>query len=174
VVGGDGTGDRLMARGIASVTPAWRPAARHVLAFAAADGRISLIDVDARRRLWRTSPGALPTALAWTADGSRLVVLSRDAVRVLGPDGRRLAELALGPDGHPGELALDPAGRGAAVVLRDRDGRSEVDVFPLRGSRRAPRRLFAGQGRFGDLAWSPDGRWLLVAWRDADQWLFVR
>jgi hypothetical protein len=25
-----------------------------------------------------------------------------------------------------------------------------------------------------DVAWSPDGQWLLLAWRDADQWIFVR
>jgi hypothetical protein len=36
------------------------------------------------------------------------------------------------------------------------------------------RRLFAGTGSFSAVAWSPDGRWLLVAWRDADQWLFIR
>jgi hypothetical protein len=27
---------------------------------------------------------------------------------------------------------------------------------------------------FGGLAWSPDGRWLLVDWRSADQWVFIR
>ena len=36
------------------------------------------------------------------------------------------------------------------------------------------RRLLAWAGRFGDLAWAPDGRWLLAAWRDADQWVFIR
>lgn len=36
------------------------------------------------------------------------------------------------------------------------------------------RTLFAGPGRFTDVAWSPDGEWLLLAWRDADQWLFIR
>ena len=35
------------------------------------------------------------------------------------------------------------------------------------------RQVFAGQGDFGQLAWSPDGRRLLVAWRSADEWLFV-
>jgi hypothetical protein len=51
--------------------------------------------------------------------------------------------------------------RSEAVSLRLRDGG-------------IGRRLFAGDGRFSDLAWSPDGRWLLIAWPDADQWLFVR
>lgn len=44
--------------------------------------------------------------------------------------------------------------------------------MPL-GGRGRVRELFPGRGRFSDLQWSPDGRWLLVAWRDADQWLFV-
>jgi hypothetical protein len=34
--------------------------------------------------------------------------------------------------------------------------------------------LFAGPGRFGDLAWSPNGAWLLVDWRTANQWVFLR
>ena len=33
--------------------------------------------------------------------------------------------------------------------------------------------LFAGPGVFGDVAWSPNGRWLLLNWPSADQWLFV-
>jgi len=35
-------------------------------------------------------------------------------------------------------------------------------------------RVFAGRGRFSDLAWSPDGRWLLIAWPAADQWVVLR
>jgi hypothetical protein len=38
----------------------------------------------------------------------------------------------------------------------------------------AERVLFAGPGRFGALAWSPDAGRLLLPWRDADQWLFLR
>ena len=47
---------------------------------------------------------------------------------------------------------------------------------PKRDERRGggkPRRLFSGPGHFTGLAFSPDGRWLLVAWHDADQWLFI-
>jgi hypothetical protein len=35
------------------------------------------------------------------------------------------------------------------------------------------RRVFTGTG-IGGVAWSPDGRWLLVNWRGADEWLFLR
>ena len=40
--------------------------------------------------------------------------------------------------------------------------------------RATPRRLFRVTGRIGQIAWSPNGRWLLVTWPDADQFLFVR
>jgi hypothetical protein len=35
------------------------------------------------------------------------------------------------------------------------------------------RRLFGVSGHLTELAWSPDGRRLLLAWPAADQWLFV-
>jgi hypothetical protein len=33
--------------------------------------------------------------------------------------------------------------------------------------------LFAGPGDFGDVAWSPDAKWLLVTWPSANQWVFL-
>ena len=51
-----------------------------------------------------------------------------------------------------------------------RDGQGIVFVY----NRRQSRQIFSGSGRFRDLAWSPDGRFLLVPWRAADQWLFIR
>ena len=52
------------------------------------------------------------------------------------------------------------------TLIRQRNGTSEALV--------AGRVIFRGTGSFGDLAWSPDGRWLLVTWPTADQWVFVR
>ena len=49
VVGGDGTGDRLLAEDVAPVAPAWRPGeGRTVLAYASTDGRVRV--VEGRRR----------------------------------------------------------------------------------------------------------------------------
>jgi WD40-like Beta Propeller Repeat len=90
--------------------------------------------------------------------------------------------------------AAAPVGRELALVRRDdARGRSEVVVLDLRPAARRSvrgagggrpgavpdgrlreRPLFAGPGRFGAPAWSPDGRSLLVPWSDADQWLFLR
>jgi hypothetical protein len=66
-------------------------------------------------------------------------------------------------------MAVAPAGR-AVAVARSKAGRSELVIVD--GGR--DRRVFSGQGVFTGVAWSPDGRWLLVAWEDADQWVFIR
>ena len=44
----------------------------------------------------------------------------------------------------------------------------------LRADGTAASRVFAGAGTFQRVAWSPDGRWLLLGWPSADQWLFIR
>ena len=49
-------------------------------------------------------------------------------------------------------------------------GDTRVLDVPLRGAGR-PRQLF--QGGVDGLAWSRDGRRLLLAWRDADEWLLL-
>jgi len=171
---GDGTGDRLLRQLAGPAAPAWRPGPNQGLTFSDPSGRITLVDPDRGRRLWATAPGPVPDQLAWTADGRRLVALAAGSVRVLSADGRLLSEFPLGASAQPHSVAVHPGGNSVAVSLRDARGRSEVISFPLHQRPQRPRRLFAGQGSFTDLSWSPDGRWLLVAWREANQWLFVR
>jgi hypothetical protein len=66
--------------------------------------------------------------------------------------------------------AFSPDGRRIAVLRR-----SDVLLLDARRPRAAaPRRVFAGAGVLSGLAWSPNGRWLLVGWQTADQWVFVR
>jgi hypothetical protein len=162
VVAGDGTGDRRVARGVA-VAPAWRPGAAHVLAYLRS-GILRVIDVDRGRRLWPPRPAPGATALEWVAD--RLLVLAPGRLRVYDAAGKQVA----GVTGRFAEAALGPGARSLAVV-RTAAGTSSVDVVSRDG---AARRVFAGAGTLADVAWSPDGRWLLVTWRDADQWVFVR
>jgi hypothetical protein len=172
-VAGDGTGDRLLARPVADARPAWLPGPGHLLAYARRDGRVELTDVDSGRRLWRSRPGPRPTSLEWTLDGKLLVALAPRVVRVLGADGRDWARTPVPAGTRADALAIHPNGRSIALIRRAVRGRSEVVSIPLRGPG-ATRHLFAGQGRFSGLAWSPDGRWLLLAWRDADEWIFIR
>jgi dipeptidyl aminopeptidase/acylaminoacyl peptidase len=165
VVAGDSTPDVLIARNVAAVAPAWRPGARHVLAFVATDGRVHLVDVDRRRTLLRSQRTIVgPVALEWSRDGSTLLALGTRSVEpvVGGGEPVRL-------EGPGVALAAAPRGRTFAVVERLAGGRSRVSTLGADA-----RELFAGKGRFSSLEWSPDGAWLLIAWRDADQWVFVR
>jgi hypothetical protein len=166
----DGTGDpatdRRVRRGAAAVTPAWRPDSDRILAYATAGGAIETVDVATGRTLWRAPSGA-PLALAWSRDARHLVALSSRAVTVLGAPGRVLRTIALPAAGL--ELALHPSGRRAAVSVKGASGMRVLNI-PLDGAGR-PRQLF--QGDVAGLAWSRDGRRLLLGWRDADQWLLL-
>lgn len=173
VVAGDGTGDSRLAAIVVPVEPAWRPGSDHVLAYAEPDGRLIGVATDNGRRLWRTTPGPLPSALAWTPDGRALLAMSSASVRIFDRRGRLTRTLDPPAGARFEALAIHPSGLHAALVHHfPGDRRSEAVSLPLDGG--AGRRLFAGDGRFSDVDWSPDGRWLLIGWPDADQWLFVR
>lgn len=164
VVAGDGTGDVDQNGGPAAarVAPAWKPGARHVLAYATTRGRVYVLDTDAGSLLWRSAPYPGPRVLAWSRDGRRLVLVTRDKVVVFAggpkPVQTRFVRGVVG-------AAFEPGGHRIAVA-RARD------ILLLDGRR--VERVFAGAGRFTGVAWSPDGRWLLVPWAEADQWVFVR
>lgn len=168
VVNGDGTGDRLIvpnAGGAQLAAYAWRPGT-HQLAYNTGKGRLVLLDVDARRVLWRgRSPGL--EQLLWSEDGNRLFV-SGGPPRVLDAAGRVIA--AIRSAGLP--AAFLPHSHAIALVTV-KDGVSTVATYS--GPRYQGRRtVFSGAGLFGGIDWSPDGRWLLIDWRGADQWLFIR
>ena len=156
--------DRPVRRGAAAVAPAWRPRSDRVLTYARAGGGIETIDVVTGASLWRAGVDA--SGLRWSRDGRRLVALSSGSVTVLDAGGRVLRSIEL--PGAARELALHPSGGHAALLVRGQAGGRVLDV-PLDGGR--PRQLF--QGDVDGLAWSQDGRRLLLAWRGADQWLLL-
>jgi hypothetical protein len=160
----DGTGnpatDRRIRRHAARVTPAWRGHSDRILTYATTSGAIETVDVTTRGGLWKTRAPEPIRALAWSRDGRRLVALSSQLVAVFDRSGHRLVTIEL--PGVARELALHPSGKRAAVVV----GNGALDV-PLDGAR--PSLLF--QGNVDGLAWSADGRRLLLGWRDTDQWL---
>lgn len=185
VVGGDSAYDRLEARNVASTPPAWRPIALEVgeeaqpLAYADRGGRVEVIDLDRGRSFWRSGPGERPIQLEWSSDGERLAAVGRRTLRVFDDRGRLLDERAL-PAGLPapaarGErpAAFRPGTHELALIRASRTAsQSEVVLFDAQLGR--PRTLYAGPGSFSELAWSPDGRSLLVGWPSADQFLFLR
>jgi hypothetical protein len=168
-------------RSAADVAPAWKPGAAHVLAYSAPDGSVRVVAADARRVLWRSPAAEAPTELDWSGDGQRLVAVGPTTLRVFDATGRLLRRVRL--MGKPPEPAAVAAHRVAFAGRTHRfalarggplTGQSEVVLVDA--ERRAGRatRVFAGAGAFSDLAWSPDGRWLLIAWPSADQWLFIQ
>jgi hypothetical protein len=168
MVAGDGTGDADLCGepSSAPVAPEWRPPGiPHVLAFATADGRVSVLDADRCSLAWRSAPFTHPRALRWSDDGRRLLLVTRNELVAFGARARPLAvrrlsgvtDAAFRPGSH--ELGLVRGGEVLALSA-DRLGTT-------------PRRLFRVTGRIGQIAWSPNGRWLLVTWPDADQFLFV-
>jgi hypothetical protein len=166
-----GTGARATDRRVrvhaAGVTPAWRPHSDRVLTYASESGVIETVDTVSGGTIAHSPPSAgrqAPLALAWSRDGRRLVALWPHAVTVLDTRGHVVRSIGLRGSGR--ELALHPSGRRAAVLVGSR-----VLGLRLTGSGSAPRQLF--QGDVDGLAWSQDGRRLLLSWRGAGQWLLL-
>jgi WD40 repeat protein len=173
VVAGNGERDRELARNVRAVAPAWRPGEAHVLAWVA--GRqVVVADADRGRVLTRFQAPERTVRLEWSRDGQRLLVQARRSLRVHAADGSVRLDL-LGRGAAPiAHAAFGPGGTSLAFV-QTAGGQSNVWVIPrLAPDASAARRVFSGAGIFDGLAWSPNGRWLLVAWHDADQWVFVR
>ncbi len=176
VVAGDGSGDRLLVPGADSPL-AWRPGSRHELSYIWG-GELHLRNVDTGRLIWERTNGVrrFTHGLSWSSDGRRLAVVAKSGIRILDDGGRVVRRLAF-PGREVVTAAFAPQGHELAVHLRDTSGgyvgwRSTLRVLDVDRPTQA-RSVFSGQGDFGELAWSPDGRWLLVTWHTADQWLFV-
>jgi WD40 repeat protein len=171
VVAGDGTGARILAQPVRAVAPAWRPGAPHTLAWVSASGRVEVRDVDTRALAWRSpaSVGAV-TALAWSADGHRLLARGVARVVVLDVTGKRSWRVRLPRGARVGGAAWAPRGDRIALALR-RAAATSVYVTRSALVPRAP--VFSATGTLRSLAWSPTGRRLLVGWADADQWLLL-
>jgi hypothetical protein len=171
VVGGDGKGDRLLARDVAPAAPAWRPGGGpHLLAFADRRGGIHVLDVDRPARLRRSDPREVPTEVRWSSDGSTIFALAPHSLRILSAARQPVRTIPLPPGPHA--LTIEPGTTRFALARRSAADRSILLLYDSLETR-TPRRLFAATGDFTALEWSPDRKWILMAWPKADQWLFV-
>ena len=167
VVAGDGTGDRFVAP--AENGPfAWRTGSLRELAYVSAS-EVRLQDVQTGRVVWRANRGPAEPVLtvSWSGDGKRLLVLAAHALRVYDEHGR----LVRRNDPADGTIYADAAfvpGTHRLAVIRSHGAQSDVFLFP------GGPVLFHGTGALRQLAWSPDGSWLLVTWPSADQWVLLR
>ena len=165
VVAGDGIGDRLLVPGVAGPV-AWRPGRGFVLAYAT-PRLVWVVNAETGGVLWRSArPAGRVTNLEWSSDGERLVVLSPHHLRVYDERGR-IAAQEDPAEGWPDVAATVRPGSHAVAVARVHGSQSTAYLLEKRD-------VFYGTGEFRDLAWSPNGDWLLVAWPTADQWVFVR
>jgi hypothetical protein len=175
VVAGDGTGDRPLARGVAAAPSAWWPGPAHRLAYADTSGRVVMIDADSGKLLWRSAPADAVTGLAWSSDGRRLLAVAPRALRQFDASGRVVGVLEMPAGTRAETAAFRPVTHEFALVSHVEAGdRSRLEVVQLEGGAARRQRLLAGAGQFGDIAWAPDGEWLLAGWEDADQWVFIR
>jgi hypothetical protein len=171
VINGDGTGDRRYAPARADVAPAWQPGARHVLAYADPRGGVRVADVDLGRVLWRTAPFDDLQALAWSSRGDVLMVRTAHRLVWLDRGGARLRERALPAGASATAAAWSP--RGAVALVRRDVVANLTEVVLLPAAQGPARALFTAPGTLGPVAWSPDGRLLLVSWPEGDQLLFL-
>lgn len=172
VVAGNETGDRLLAPSVAPVAPAWKPGPQFVLAYVASTGRVLVVDADSNELLWHSGALGKPLELAWSSDANRLLVLLPQSVVVFGADGKRIGATRL-PAPAVG-AAFKPGTHRLAVVVRYETGPRSAVVALGADDLQAPKRLlFAADGRFTSLSWSPDARWLVIGWPSADAFMFL-
>lgn len=183
VLAGDGTGERKLAAATAPLAPAWSRLGIAQLAYVSASGRLRIADSESGRVL--ASTPALPgiDQVEWGGAGSSLLEASPRSLRLRTVQPSKLAarpkfgaarRLPVPARQRVIDAALSPRRGlvGAVLLQQDAGGRrSSVVVFDPRHS--GARRLLTVPGDLGEVAWSPDGRRLLVAWPDADQWLFL-
>jgi hypothetical protein len=175
VVAGDGTADASLASDVAPAPPAWRPGARHELAFVDARGRVRVIQTDSGALRWRSQEPLAPAQLAWSADGRLLLAVTPARLTLLDAGGRILAATDMPAGEVAGHAAFRPGSDGFALATHtQKRNRSRLALMRIGKGASLERVLLSGIGRFGDLAWSPDGQWLLATWPSANQWVFIR
>jgi dipeptidyl aminopeptidase/acylaminoacyl peptidase len=184
VVRADGTRDAAIGPASAAVAPAWFPPGLHLLAYVDAKQRLVVAEADSGRTVdsAKAAPGV--TGLSWSRNGGEILEIARRGawardVRVnkLG-DGLRLGparRLPLPAGTAVRAAAYSPRGDELAILLErpSKTGAPRSEALLLNPAGGPARRLFGVSGRLTELAWSPDGRRLLLAWPAAGQWLFV-
>jgi hypothetical protein len=176
VVWGDGVNDSAIGPS-AAVTPAWKPRTgkRNVLAYADPVGRVRIVDADTGELLGESASPVMPIGLEWNRDGSQLLVLHRNSIRILDPEGNEIRGTKLSRRREAVSGSFLPGLDTIVLLLRSErsGGRSSIVLADHVGDEFSKRAIFTGSGRLTGLAVAPNGRRILVGWPRADQWLFI-
>jgi len=183
VIAGDGTEDRLVAGGSAPIAPAWSPLGDPTLAYVSGAGALRLVNSESLVDL-AAAPALDDVAeIEWAANGDSILEASRRALRLREVQPRKLPPRPSISVTHPlpvaagatvVDAALAPEKETVAAVVtnwRDNGTRSSVVLYGPGDAK--PRRLLTVPGSLGEIAWSPDGRKLLVTWPAVNEWLFL-
>jgi dipeptidyl aminopeptidase/acylaminoacyl peptidase len=183
VIVGDGTADRLVAGSSTPIAPSWSPLGDPTLAYVSRAGALRLVNSESRVDL-AAAPALDDVAeIEWGANGDSILEASRRALRLREVQPRKLPPrpsievtrpLPVSAGATVVDAALAPARETVAAVLtnwRDHGTRSSVVVYGPGEAK--PRRLLTVPGSLGEIAWSPDGRRLLVTWPAVNEWLFL-
>ena len=157
VVAGDGTGDHLLDRHGGRVPPAWDPGAPAHRSRSSPAARSCCARPTRGRVVWRAPITVTPTALDWSPDGRY------PRGRVGAPrDRARRGRASRAHDSRSAAVPVAAAFRPGTHGLRSPSAcRAQRGTRSSTSTAGHARLLFAGPGTFGDLAWSPDGGWLL-------------
>lgn len=188
VVAGDGTEDRLLAGSIAlspyQVAPSWPPDSEDTLAYVSGDGQLRLVNSETGTELARARALHRITWMEWGASGRLILEASHrpKALRlrsVRPPDAASrpmlggVRRLPIAPGATLVDAALAPRRPLVAAVLTHWKRHGTYSEAVVYGPGGRPRTLLTVPGSLGQVAWSPDGRRLLVAWPAANEWLFL-
>jgi hypothetical protein len=191
VVRGDGVDDHLLSKHVARVTPEWRPQSTplpanfqaygprtNVLAYVTTGGEVVVRDTDSGKILFLSATATRPQGLSWSSDGDLLTAFNRHGLvtyEVGRGEGHPVAD-GMPPGTSLQDAVFAPHGDRVAAITtsQGRSGTQSSLIVSRPGTDDfVTKRVFSGPGRFSDLAWSPDGDWILVGWPGADQWLFL-
>ncbi|MEO6857808.1 MAG: hypothetical protein ABI323_04385 [Solirubrobacteraceae bacterium] len=179
VIAGDRTGNHRLAAADPAVAPAWQPRSglAHRIAFVDPSGYVRLLDADSGAQLWRLKAQSAVRQLLWSADGTRLLVLSPTRAELYSAGGQLLAATALAAGQTITQAAVAPDGHRVALAIHQ-PGIAGNSIAVLTASRRGlgmpPQILFSARAQIDGINWSPDDLWLLASSPSADQWIFIR
>jgi hypothetical protein len=176
VVAGDGSPDEVVADDVAPIAAAWKPDS-HVLAYADANGRVHVVDVDARQQLWRTARLSGIRKLSYSPEGDLVIQTQRGArlyrnaaprgIGIRAAQGHSVLDAVVLPAGEIIYADYDPRLDVTAIVLAHDFGRTKSLLLP-------PVEIFKGPSQVANFFLSPNGRWLAAGWPEADEFLFLR